>query len=84
MTIALVSLAAAVVGTIAVAIFDRPTPPEPIRIPVARPNRRRGTRWTVAQASRALARRLRVASASWTMRWTSSATVGSSSITPTT
>ena len=34
MTIALVSLAAAVIGTIAVAVFDRPAPPEPIRIPV--------------------------------------------------
>ena len=40
MTIALVCLAAAVVGTIAVAIFDRPAPPEPIRIPV-RTDRRR-------------------------------------------
>jgi hypothetical protein len=35
MTIALVSLAACVVGTIAVAIFDRPSRPEPLRLPVS-------------------------------------------------
>jgi len=34
MTIALVSLAACVVGTIAVAIFDRPSRPEPVRVRV--------------------------------------------------
>jgi hypothetical protein len=34
MTIALVSLAACVVGTIAVAIFDRPPRPEAVRVRV--------------------------------------------------
>jgi energy-converting hydrogenase Eha subunit C len=34
MTLALVSLAACVLGTIAVAVFDRPARPEPIRVPV--------------------------------------------------
>lgn len=34
MTIALVSLAACLVATILVAVFDRPAQPEPIRIPV--------------------------------------------------
>jgi hypothetical protein len=42
MTIALVSLAACVVGTIVVAIFDRPSRPEPIRVPVSSPSERRG------------------------------------------
>ena len=36
MTLALVSLAACVLGTIAVAIFDKPTRPEPVRVRVRR------------------------------------------------
>jgi hypothetical protein len=39
MTIALVSLAACVVGTILVAVFDHPAQPEPVRVPVQRPGR---------------------------------------------
>ncbi|HZP29817.1 MAG TPA: hypothetical protein VFC99_12755 [Acidimicrobiia bacterium] len=34
MTLALVSLAACVLATIAVALFDRPARPEPLRVPV--------------------------------------------------
>ena len=34
MTIALVSLAACVVGTIVVAVFDKPARPEAVRVPV--------------------------------------------------
>jgi hypothetical protein len=34
MTLALVSLAACVVGTIVVAVFDKPARPEPARVPV--------------------------------------------------
>jgi hypothetical protein len=41
MTIALLSLAACVVGTILVAVLDRPGPPQPIRVPVERPGARR-------------------------------------------
>jgi hypothetical protein len=41
MTIALLSLAACVVGTILVAVFDHPGQPEPIRVPVHRPDRAR-------------------------------------------
>jgi hypothetical protein len=36
MTIALVSLAACVVGTIAVAVLDRPKRPEAVRVPVSK------------------------------------------------
>ena len=34
MIIALASLAACVVGTVVVAVLDRPKPPEPVRVPV--------------------------------------------------
>ena len=36
MTIALVSLAACVVGTITVAVLDRPKRPEAVRVPVSK------------------------------------------------
>jgi hypothetical protein len=40
MTIALLSLAACVVATIAVAVLDRPPRPEPVRIPVRADHKR--------------------------------------------
>ncbi len=42
MTIALLSLAACLFGTILVAVLDHPAQPEPIRVPVDRPGRARG------------------------------------------